>query len=325
MRNVSRWLTPLTLLLVAIVLTNCTQGSSPTLTPGAPNTFAAGNSTGEETSLDYLIGPRDVLQLTVFQVPDLTRTVQVSGSGAVNLPLIGNVKVGGKSVDEAQQEIAAKLGKTYLRSPQVTLALVKSGQRVTVNGAVRTPQVMTLESRLTLGQAIAAAGGLSDVGNPQRIHIARANNQIVNDQIFDLEAIQSGQAADPTLANGDIVVAEDSGGKVAFKTLTQLVPFMALGALASDIRLKRDIVAVERLPNGLQLYRYRYVWSPTVYVGVIAQEVKEVAPAAVMRGSDGYLRVDYRQLGLRMQTWDEWIASHPKDVMRRTETSWYMP
>ncbi|HET8972317.1 MAG TPA: tail fiber domain-containing protein [Pseudolabrys sp.] len=95
--------------------------------------------------------------------------------------------------------------------------------------------------------------------------------------------------------------------------------------MASDSRLKRDIVALERLPNGLQLYRYRYVWSPTVYVGVIAQEVKEVAPAAVIRGGDGYLRVDYRQLGLRMQTWDEWIASHPQSVMRRTETSLYMP
>ena len=230
----------------------------------------------EETSLDYLIGPRDVLQVTVFQVPDLTRTVQVSGSGVVNFPLIGNVKVGGKSVDEAQQEIAAKLGKTYLRSPQVTIALVKSGQRVTVNGAVRTPQVMTLESRLTLSQAIAAAGGLSEIGNSQRVHIARASNQTVNDQIFDLEAIQAGKAADPTLVNGDIVVVEDSGGKVALKTLKDLVPFAALGALASDIRLKRDIVAVRRLPNGLQLYRYRYVWSPTLYVGVMAQEVKEV-------------------------------------------------
>ena len=109
---------------------------------------------------------------------------------------------------------------------------------------------------------------------------------------------------------GDIVVVEESGGKVAFKTLKDLLPFAVLGTLASDIRLKRDIVPVGHLANGLRLYRYRYVWSSTLYVGVIAQEVREVVPAAVMRGRDGYLRVDYRQLGLRLQTWDEWVASH---------------
>jgi hypothetical protein len=62
----------------------------------------------------------------------------------------------------------------------------------------------------------------------------------------------------------------------------------------------------------LQLYRYRYAWSDTLYVGVLAQEVLEVAPNAVSRGADGYLRVDYARLGLRMQLWEEWIASHSK-------------
>jgi hypothetical protein len=44
---------------------------------------------------------------------------------------------------------------------------------------------------------------------------------------------------------------------------------------------------------------------------VLAQEVLEVAPSAVARGADGYLRVNYARLGLRMQLWEEWIASHP--------------
>ncbi len=64
--------------------------------------------------------------------------------------------------------------------------------------------------------------------------------------------------------------------------------------------------------NGLQLYRYRYAWSDPFYVGVLAQEVLEVAPSAVLRGADGYLRVDYARLGLRLQPWDDWIASHAK-------------
>jgi len=80
----------------------------------------------------------------------------------------------------------------------------------------------------------------------------------------------------------------------------------------SDIRLKRDIVQVSRLDNGLGLYRDRYKWSDQVYVGVMAQEVALVRPDAVIQGTDGYLRVDYSRLGLRLMTWDEWAASGEK-------------
>src|SRR5262249_31926183 len=76
----------------------------------------------------------------------------------------------------------------------------------------------------------------------------------------------------------------------------------------SDIRLKRDIVKLSRLSNGIHLYRYRYLWSDTQYVGVMAQEVSTTVPAAVMRGADGYLRVDYDRLGLELLTWKEWRA-----------------
>jgi hypothetical protein len=78
----------------------------------------------------------------------------------------------------------------------------------------------------------------------------------------------------------------------------------------SDIRLKRDIVEVGHLDNGIGLYRFRYNWSDQVYVGVMAQEVAMVAPEAVSTGRDGYLRVDYRRLGLSMQTWDQWAAQN---------------
>jgi hypothetical protein len=76
----------------------------------------------------------------------------------------------------------------------------------------------------------------------------------------------------------------------------------------SDIRLKRDIGEVGRLSNGLGLYRYRYVWSDETYVGVMAQEVEKIDPDAVVRGADGFLRVDYGRLGLRLMTFDEWAS-----------------
>ena len=80
-------------------------------------------------------------------------------------------------------------------------------------------------------------------------------------------------------------------------------------SIISDARLKRDISPVGALANGLGLYRYRYLWSDTAYVGVMAQEVAAVVPEAVRPGADGYMRVDYSRLGLRLQTWDEWVAA----------------
>jgi hypothetical protein len=77
----------------------------------------------------------------------------------------------------------------------------------------------------------------------------------------------------------------------------------------SDIQLKHDIVLLGRLNNGLGFYRFSYNGSHTAYVGVMAQEVQAVMPEAVQRGSDGYLRVFYGKLGLKFQTYDEWVAS----------------
>lgn len=81
----------------------------------------------------------------------------------------------------------------------------------------------------------------------------------------------------------------------------------AFGAsLPSDARLKRDVVRVGRLDNGLHLYRYRYLWSDQTFVGVMAQEVQVVDPRSVRDCPGGYLSVDYEGLGLRLRTWDEW-------------------
>ena len=99
---------------------------------------------------------------------------------------------------------------------------------------------------------------------------------------------------------------------------TKTSPFKAAGSgckstkfgSCSDIRLKRDIVPLVRLDNGIELYRFRYAWSDQRYVGVMAQEVSDVVPAAVSRGRDGYLRVNYTCLGLRLHTWEEWKATH---------------
>jgi hypothetical protein len=80
-------------------------------------------------------------------------------------------------------------------------------------------------------------------------------------------------------------------------------------SLPSDIDLKRDIVKLGELTSAIGLYRYRYLDSDQFYVGVMAQEVAAFMPDAVGLMPDGYhLRVIYARLGLRLMTWEEWVA-----------------
>jgi hypothetical protein len=80
----------------------------------------------------------------------------------------------------------------------------------------------------------------------------------------------------------------------------------------SDIQLKHDIALLGRCDSGLGFYRFCYNGSDKVYVGVMAQDVQSTMPEAVVRGKDGYLYVYYERLGLKLQTWDEWVASGKK-------------
>ena len=81
------------------------------------------------------------------------------------------------------------------------------------------------------------------------------------------------------------------------------------GGRRSDVALKHDITLLGRLDNGLGFYRFSYNGSDQAYVGVVAQEVQTIVPEAVARARDGYLMVFYDKLGLKLQTYERWIAS----------------
>jgi hypothetical protein len=81
------------------------------------------------------------------------------------------------------------------------------------------------------------------------------------------------------------------------------------GGRRSDMRLKHDIIMLGRLSDGLGYYRFTYNGGHTAYVGVMAQEVQSVIPGAVARGPDGYLRVYYDRIGVKFETYADWLAS----------------
>lgn len=87
----------------------------------------------------------------------------------------------------------------------------------------------------------------------------------------------------------------------------QAAPANGSGLISiSDRRLKTGIMRLAKLGSGLWLYRFKYLWGGIEYVGVMAQDVLEVMPDAVIKGADGFMRVDYRRLGIEMLTYQAW-------------------
>jgi hypothetical protein len=81
------------------------------------------------------------------------------------------------------------------------------------------------------------------------------------------------------------------------------------GGRRSDVTLKHDIVLLGHLDNGIGLYRFSYNGSDKSYVGVLAQDVQTIMPNAVVRGSDGYLRVFYDKVGVKFQSYERWLRT----------------
>jgi polysaccharide export outer membrane protein len=208
-----------------------TSDAAPANQPATGQQGAAGSPFGSTDPSEYKISQQDILQISVFQVNDLNNAVQVSQDGNITLPLIGKVQVAGKTTSEAEQIIAGKLRQKYLQSPQVSVAVKSYGKRITISGAVGGPRVLADDGNTTLSQGIANAGGIAEIGNSERVHVAQSKDQHVQDTIYNLDDIQAGKLQDPLLHGGDIVVVEQSGVKVALKTVSSLLPFAIFSTL----------------------------------------------------------------------------------------------
>jgi polysaccharide biosynthesis/export protein len=115
---------------------------------------------------NYVIGPEDVIELTVFDVPDLQKiNVQVADDGTIQVPLLGSVKAAGLSQRQLRDELADLWGKKYLQNPQVSVFIKDFKSRpVSVIGSVAKPGVYYLTARRTLIEVLAMAGGLARTG-----------------------------------------------------------------------------------------------------------------------------------------------------------------
>ncbi len=180
----------------------------------------------------YKIGPQDVLDISVFKVPELARSVTVADAGTINFPLLGEVPAAGKTLRDLERDLASKLGAKYLQSPQVTVQVKEyNSQRVTVEGAVKTPGVHALKGKTTLLQLVAMSGGLDSATSDATVVVFRQTEGKRYAARFDVGEIRKGSAEDPAILPGDLVVANSSAFKSAWGDFLKAMPVASFALL----------------------------------------------------------------------------------------------
>jgi polysaccharide biosynthesis/export protein len=179
----------------------------------------------------YKIGPLDVLDVQVFQVPDLTRSVQVADTGTINYPLAGEVQAAGKTAHQLELDLTKKLGDKYLQSPQVTVFVKEyNSQRVTVEGSVKNTGIFPIKGQTTLIQALALAGDVDINVASGDVVIFRTIDGKRSAARFDFDAIKTGKTQDPELQPGDVIVVDTSATKVALQNFLRILPVAGTAA-----------------------------------------------------------------------------------------------
>ena len=159
---------------------------------------------------DYVIGPDDVLNISVYREQELDRTVRISSDGYFSFPLVGQVKAHGMSVPMLEITMEQMLQK-YLKNPQVT-AFIQEYSTITVSGQVKKPGAYPLKGELTVMEAISLAGGFTKIAARNNVKIMRVENgkkKAIRVRVADVSK-KGDKLKDVALKRSDIVFIPES-------------------------------------------------------------------------------------------------------------------
>ena len=180
-----------------------------------------------------LIGPLDTIQVDVFNVPDLSREMQVDASGRIAMPLAGTIDARGRTAAELGKEIEAALRGRYVRNPEVTVNIKSSvSQVVTIDGQVVEPGLYPVTNQMTLLRAIASAKGLSEFARQEDVVILRTVNGRKMAGLYNIAQIRRGAYDDPSIYANDVIVVGDSPQRRLFRDFVSLAPLLAAPLIA---------------------------------------------------------------------------------------------
>ena len=178
---------------------------------------------------DYKIAPMDKLTIKVFRMEDLTGEYDVDLAGNISLPLVGQVQAANLTTAQLDDQLTSRLGEKYLEHPDVSVAIKSSTAHVvTVDGAVKDGGSFPVAGPTTLIRAIAMAKGTTEDANARRVAVFRTIGGKRQAAAFDLTSVRRGEAPDPQIFPGDIIVVDGSRVKAVQKQILQSIPLLAI-------------------------------------------------------------------------------------------------
>lgn len=157
---------------------------------------------------NYVIGPQDVLDISVWKEPELTRAVPVRPDGKISMPLLNDVQAAGKTPLQLSADITAGL-KKFVTDPQVTVIVTTiNSQRVFILGEVNRAGAYPLLPNMTVLQALSSAGGFTIYANLKKIYVLRVEDGKQVKHPFNYKDVLAGKAADQNIfvKAGDTIV-----------------------------------------------------------------------------------------------------------------------
>lgn len=180
-----------------------------------------------------LIGPLDTIQVDVFNIPDLSREMQVDASGRIAMPLVGTVDARGKTAQELAATVETALRGRYVRNPEVTVNIKSSvSQVVTIDGQVVEPGLYPVTNQMTLVRAIASAKGMNEFARTEEVVILRTVEGRKMAGLYNVEAIRRGAYDDPPIYANDVIVVGDSPQRRLFRDFVSVAPLLAAPLIA---------------------------------------------------------------------------------------------
>lgn len=190
------------LLLAALAGMGATCGGLPPATDLPPPDLA----------MTEMLGPGDVVEIRIFNEPDLSGIHQISDSGTIRLPLVGAVAVAGLTPDQLSVAITDAYNAKYLKNAEVSLFVKeRNSQKVFVLGQVGKPGPIAIEAgKMTVIEAIARAGGTTKLADASRALLTREHAGKQIRVSVDVGAIGRGQEPDVELQPGDILFVPET-------------------------------------------------------------------------------------------------------------------
>lgn len=168
-------------------------GAVPTVsyaqTPEAQAPAAVASSPGGTE----VLRPGDVIRLRIWREPDLSGDFPVDESGVATLPKVGRLAAVGFTRDSLKQHLLTSY-ETYLRNPAIEVALLR---RISVLGAVRTPNVYVVDPTLTVSEVVAMAGGAAPDGKPDQVRVLRGAERL------DVKLTEGTRLSETPIRSGD--------------------------------------------------------------------------------------------------------------------------